>query len=143
MIRRTIAAALLAGLAAPALAGQFASPTYDQAAGLANGKVQADASYDGSAARAALAPSVAAAAPAAPTQTILTPVRPAFAPEEVPAPSPEAAERKISSVRHVLYGADAAPARNGQGRALLALGGALTGVATGFGIGFAMSKMLA
>jgi hypothetical protein len=136
MIRRTIAAALLAGLGSPVLASQFASQTYDQAANLANGKTQSNAAYDGNAARGAVPFPAAAAAPTAPAQTILTPAHPAAAEAPVPAPSPEATE-KLFGVRNVLYGGGA-PVENGLGRPL----GALAGVAVGLGIGFAMSKLL-
>jgi hypothetical protein len=141
MIRRAIAAALLAGLASPALADRFASPTYDQAAGLANGKTQADAAYDGGALRDAVASPVTPAAYAASAQTVLTPKRPVFSPQEVPAPTAEATG-SLFSVHNVLYGTRETAPSNETNRPLRAASGALAGVAVGLGIGFAMTKML-
>ena len=146
MIRRTIAAALLAGLVSPALAAQFASPAYDQAAGLANGKTQADATYDGGASRGAVAAPVTAGSPAAASQTALAPARPALAAQEVPSPAKETTG-KLFSVHNVLYGAGGAAVGAGLGLLILggplsALVGALAGAMIGISLAFSMSKMM-
>jgi hypothetical protein len=139
MIRRTIAAALLAGLASPVLAGQFASPSYDQAASLANGKAQAGAAYDGSVARGAVAAPVAGSLRTTP-QTPLTSAHTSLQTMPVPAPETEAAGKL--PIVHVLYGTEGTPAGNGASNPLGAAGGALAGAAIGLGIGVAMSKFL-
>jgi hypothetical protein len=140
MIRRTIVAALLAGLASPVLAGQFASPSYDQAANLANGKAQAGAAYDGSVARGAVAAPIAGSLRTTP-QTPLSSVHPSLQTMPVPAPETETSAQ-LPNVRHVLYGNDGAPAENAPSNPLGAAGGALAGAALGLGIGVAMSKFL-
>ena len=141
MIRRTIAAALLAGLVSPALAGPFAGPAYDQAAGLASGKNQADAAYDGGPVHDAVAAPMTGDLRKIPVRTALPAAYPSLEAASVPAPAKEETG-KLLSVHNVLYGTDGAPAGKGLGRPLGAAGGALAGAVVGLGIGFAMSKLL-
>jgi hypothetical protein len=138
MNRRTIAAALLVGLASPVLA-QRAGPAYDQAAGIASGR-SADAAYDGSAARMPVQPQAAVpfasdARPAASTNVMevsrppLTDTyipnpaaAPAYAPDFIKAPEPAGAENGV-------------PASGGPI-------GAAVGAFAGLSIGFFLSKLL-
>ena len=146
MIQRAIAAALLAVLTASAAgAAQFASPTYNEAADLANGK-SANAAYDGGSARGAVDREVVGAlkvgelsVPKAPAAAATG--RDLLRPAAVPAPD--------KSEKEGFFGAGSL--KMGGGGAILGavvgwlVGGpigALIGAAAGFGIGFLMSKIL-
>lgn len=148
MIQRTIAVALLAGLASPVLANTPATgPAYDQAASLAAGH-SADAVYDGSAARTPVAAQVDGAlttgglAVERPPQTVPpSAMRPALTDAAVPEPS-HAASGKFFSKTSLLYGAGGAAAGAGIGWLFGGLLGAAIGAVAGFAIGFLLSKVL-
>ncbi len=147
MIHRTIAAALLLGLASQVLAGEFVSPAYDQAAGMAAGR-NADATYDGSAARTAVQAQVDGAvatgglavetSPAAVTPAS----RPALTAAAVPEPAKAPAKGKFFSGRSLLFGAGGAAVGAGVGWFLGGPIGAVVGALAGFAIGFLLSKIL-
>jgi hypothetical protein len=151
MERRALVAVLLAALAAPVLAGQFADPAYNQAADMASGRTPANAGFDGSPARAALNAQVngaldtkgltpPAAIPSAPPEAGLTAA-------SVPAPD-EPAEPKgffgrLFSGGSLLAGAAGGAAGAAAGWFLGGPLGALIGAAAGFAISFLLSKLLA
>jgi len=153
MLHRTIAVALLAGLAAPALANTPPTgPAYDQAAGLAAGH-SADAVYDGGAARTPVQVQVDGAltsgglAVERPPQTVPPTLRPADAgPDLPPPPSPDdgggTGGGKFFSKTALMFGAGGAAAGAGLGWILGGLLGAAIGAAAGFAIGFIVSKLL-
>ncbi|MFI5361293.1 MAG: hypothetical protein ACHQ49_04930 [Elusimicrobiota bacterium] len=153
MIQRTIAAVLLAGLAAPVLAGSFASPAYQQAQGLAGGE-SAAAVYDLSATKGA-APTQdstvqTGAAPAVATPASVPATERASATgAAVPAPTQFAAKpnifSKISTVfakRGVKLGAAGAVIGAVGGGIAGGPIGAVIGALAGFAIGFLLSKVL-
>lgn len=145
MIHRAIAALLLAGTAAAASAAPFASPTYNEAADLANGK-SAEAAYDGGAARGAVTREVKGALTAGELSVPAATARPASGRDVLraaPVPAPDKADKEG------FFGASSL--KMGGGGAILGgfigwlLGGpigAAIGAAAGFGIGFLMSKLL-
>jgi hypothetical protein len=147
MIHRTIAAALLVGLGSPVLAGQFASPAYDQAAGMAAGK-SADAAYDGSTARTAVQTQVAGAlatgglAVETPPATLTAASRPALTAASVPEPTKDATKGKFITKQGLLWGAGGATVGAGVGWFLGGPIGAVIGGLAGFAIGFLLSKIL-
>ncbi|HXT00454.1 MAG TPA: hypothetical protein VN915_07245 [Elusimicrobiota bacterium] len=149
MIHRTIAVALLAGLASPVLANTTPTgPAYDQAAGLAAGR-SADAVYDGGAARTPVQVQVDGAlqtgglAVERPPETVPPSARPALTDATaVPEPSHAAGGGKFFSKTSLLYGAGGAAAGAGIGWLFGGLLGAAIGAAAGFLIGFALSKLL-
>lgn len=148
MIHRTIAVALLAGLAAPALANTPPTgPAYDQAAGLAAGR-SADAVYDGNAARTPVQVQVDGALQTGglsverPPETVPPTARPALVDENVPAPSHAAGNGKFFNKTSLLYGAGGAAAGAGIGWLFGGLLGAAIGAVAGFAIGFLLSKIL-
>lgn len=149
MLHRTIAVALLAGLASPVLAApQPTGPAYDQAAGLAAGR-SADAVYDGGAARTPVQVQVAGAlqtgglAVERPPETVPPSMRPALTDNAaVPEPSRSAGNGKFFSKTSLLYGAGGAAAGAGVGWLFGGLIGAAIGAVAGFVIAFALSKLL-
>lgn len=152
MIHRTIAVALLAGLASPVLANPAPAtgPAYDQAAGLAAGR-SAEAVYDGGAARTpvqvqvdgALTPGGLAVEAPRPPQTVPPTSRPATLDQELPPPpTPDDGGGKFFSKTSLLYGAGGAAAGAGIGWLFGGLLGAAIGAAAGFAIGFVLSKLL-
>jgi hypothetical protein len=149
MIHRTIAVALLAGLASPVLANPAPAtgPAYDQAAGLAAGR-SADAVYDGGAARTPVQAQVAGAlqtgglAVERPSEAAPSTMRPALTDAAVPEPSHAAGGGKFFNKTTLLYGAGGAATGAGIGWLLGGLLGAAIGAAAGFAIGFLLSKVL-
>ena len=145
MIHRTIATALLIGLASPVLAQKFASPTYDQAAGMAAGK-SADATYDGGPARSAVQTQVSGALTtgglAVEPPSVTAASRPGLAAAKVPEPGKESSKGKFFTTRGLLFGAGGAAAGAGIGWLLGGPIGAVIGALAGFVIGFALSKIL-
>ena len=149
MIHRTIAAALLAGLSSQALAGQFAGPAYDQAAGMAAGK-SADAAYDGRPAQTAVRAQVAGALTTGGLSVEASPAatNPALMASAVPQPLQAAKKGNFFTKPGVLFGGGVA-AGAGLGWYLGHLGGlggplgAVIGALAGFAIGFLLSKVLA
>ena len=140
MIRRTIAAALLTGLAAPILAGQFAGPAYDQAAGMAAGRSAGEA-YDGNTTRPAvqipparIPATDSLAVETAPAAALPAIARPGLATIAVPEPTREARTDEFPAERE-----------DGGSRRVPPLGGcigAAVGALSGCGIGFLLSKLL-
>jgi hypothetical protein len=147
MIHRTIAAALLVGLASQVLAGEFVSPAYDQAAGMAAGR-NADTTYDGTAARTAVQAQVAGAvttgglAVETPPAAITPASRPALTANAVPQPAKAPAKEKFFSGRSLLFGAGGAAVGAGVGWVFGGPIGAIIGAIAGFAIGFLLSKIL-
>lgn len=147
MIHRAIAAALLTGLVSPVLAGQFAGPAYDQAAGLAAGR-SAEAAYDGSAVRTPVQTQVDGAlktgglAVERPPETVPPSVHPAAAADTVPEPSRDGEKGKFFTKRGLTVGAGGAAAGAGIGWFLGGPLGAAIGALAGFAIGFVLSKLL-
>src|SRR6185312_2831440 len=145
MIHRTIAVALLAGLAAPALANTPPTgPAYDQAAGLAAGH-SADAVYDGGAARTPVQVQVDGAL----TQGGLAvehPVPPAVikadVPPDLPPPPSPPSDSGLFNKTSLMYGAGGAAVGGGIGWLFGGLLGAVIGAVAGFAIGFVLSKFM-
>lgn len=143
MTHRTVVAALLAGLASPALAAQLVGPAYNQAAGMAAGK-NPDAAYDGSPARTELQ-SPTSAAPAAVLAAETSPAsasaaRPALT-AEIPEPPRTNAQTNFWKNNFVLGVVGIASGA----RAGWILGGpvgAVVGAFIGFSISFAVSTLL-
>jgi hypothetical protein len=147
MMNRTILAALLAGLASPVLAAAFPSQTYEQAAGMVNGK-SANTTYDGSTTQSAVE-AQASAVPAAPAVAA-----PAAAPSSsrtsltADVPEPPTVEKKGSFIkslftkRALMVGAGGAAIGGGLGFLVGGPLGAVIGALAGFLIGVAMSKVL-
>lgn len=144
MIHRTIAAALLVGLAVPVLAG---GPALDQATGLANGR-SADAAYDGTPARTAVQTQVNGAlttgglAVETPPAAVTSASRPTLTAAAVPSPDKAAEKEPFVTKRGLLWGAGGAVVGGGIGWFLGGPIGAALGALAGFAIGFALSKVL-
>jgi hypothetical protein len=157
MINRTIAVALLAGLASPVLAGAFLGPAYDQANGI-NTVKSADSTFDGSTPRTAVQAPVAGAQPAgvpavtAPLAATVTAAPPALSTEALAAEKSqtkgsfvknlEAKAKGIFNKRSLELGAGGAMAGAGLGFLFGGPLGAVVGALVGFGIGLVLSKML-
>jgi hypothetical protein len=144
MIHRTIAAALLVGLASTVWA---AGPALDQATGLATGR-SADTAYDGSPARTAVQTQVSGAlttgglAVETPPAAVTAASRPSLTAASVPSPSKDATKGPFITKRGLLWGAGAATIGGGIGWFVGGPIGALIGALAGFAIGFALSKIL-
>jgi hypothetical protein len=148
MINRTIAVALLAGLASPVLAGAFPSPALEQVTGMSNGSKSANNTYDGSLTQtpvqAQTAGSISNAAPAE-APAVTTPSRQALA-ADVPAPPKAAAKgsfiKNLINKRSLMMGAGGAVVGGGVGFLLGGPLGAAIGAIGGFLIGLVLSKVL-
>jgi hypothetical protein len=148
MMNRTILAALLAGLAAPVLAGVSGGPTFQQASELAEGR-SANAAYDGNLTQTAVSAQAGALTAGAPSvQT------PAAAPQSARSsltaavPEPPTVEKKGSFIKSIftkralMVGAGGAVVGGGLGFLVGGPLGAVLGALAGFLIGVAMSKFL-
>jgi len=147
MIHRTIAAALLIGLASPALAGV----AMDQANGLTTGR-SPDAVFDGSAPRAAVQTQVDGALKTGDLAVEAPPVPPAsvtgaahtasYAAAPVPEPTQDGTKGKFFTKRGLTIGVGGAVAGGAIGWLLGGPIGAAIGALAGFAIGFLLSKLL-
>jgi hypothetical protein len=144
MIHRTIAAALLVGLASSVWAG---GPAMDQATGLATGR-SADTAYDGSPARAAVQTQVNGAlttgglAVETPPSALASASRPSLTAAAVPSPAKDASKGPLITKRGLLWGAGGAAVGGGIGWFAGGPIGAIIGALAGFAIGFVLSKLL-
>lgn len=147
MIRRTITALLLTAVAcSAAVAAQFASPTYNEAADLAGGAKAPNAAYDGNTAKGAVQGEVNGALTAG---ELLVPktvpnassAHDVLRPASVPSPDGSAKEGFFSRRSLISAGAGAAAGAAG-GWWLGGPIGALIGAVAGLAIGFLMSKLM-
>ena len=126
-------AAFLVGLGLPALAAsQFASTAYNQAANIAGGKAQADATYDGTTVREDV-PSAGGVVDSR-GAAITNAARPA---PMTPVPAPDGASGEFFNARP-----SRGVATETRGGPLPGLAGALVGAVAGSMIGFILSKTL-
>lgn len=148
MDRRTIAAALLLGLALPAAAAAggpgFQSETYNEASDMAGGRASANAVYDGSAqrdpVRGEVSGALATGGLAVPTPPAPAKARDVLRPADVPAP--ETAHEGLFNSRSLAFGAGGAAVGGVIGWLVGGPLGGLIGAAVGFAIGFVLSKFL-
>ncbi|MFI5346496.1 MAG: hypothetical protein ACHQ51_08990 [Elusimicrobiota bacterium] len=147
MIRRTIAAAFVLGLASSAaFAAPFSSPTYNEASDLAAGK-PANTAYDGGTARAAVHGEVGGALatgeltiPKTPTAAVSA--HDVLRPAAVPAPDKGSEKEGFFSSRSLMMGGGGAVLGGTVGWLFGGLLGAAIGAVAGFAIGFLVSKLL-